>query len=170
MKDAISIERVNKLHPKIRLEVIDLIDKIEHSNPSFIVRVVQGLRTPEEQDHLYALGRTLPGKIVTNAKAWKSNHNYGLSFDFALMYDRDKNGTYESLSWATGEDFDNDKQADWMEVVNLFKSQGWQWGGDWTFKDFPHLEKTFSHSVNQLKAKFDSGNWFIDSGNKYINL
>lgn len=169
MKDTISIERVKLLHPQIRIEVADLIDKIEHSNP-FVVRIVQGLRTPEEQDHLYSLGRTLPGKIVTNAKAWKSNHNYGLSLDFALMYDRDHNGTYEALSWATGEDFDNDKQSDWMEVVNIFKANGWQWGGDWHFKDFPHLEKTFGHSVNQLKSKYDSGNLFIDSGIKYVNV
>mgnify|MGYP006053741235 CR=1 FL=1 len=33
------------------------------------------LRTNEEQDALYALGRTKPGSVVTNARAGQSSHN-----------------------------------------------------------------------------------------------
>lgn len=41
-----------------------------------------GLRSNEEQDRLYAQGRTAGGKIVTHAKAGQSFHNYGLAIDY----------------------------------------------------------------------------------------
>lgn len=36
-------------------------------------------RSPEEQTQLYAQGRTAPGRIVTNAKAGQSEHNFMLN-------------------------------------------------------------------------------------------
>lgn len=46
-------------------------------------------RSNEEQDRLYAQGRTSPGKIVTNAKAGQSKHNKKPSeaFDIAIIVD-----------------------------------------------------------------------------------
>ena len=78
MRDTpISLHRANLLHPAIRQEVIDTIGKIENNNfPSTIkIRIVQSLRTIEEQNELFAQGRTKPGKIVTNAKGGSSYHN-----------------------------------------------------------------------------------------------
>lgn len=43
------------------------------------------VRSNEEQDALYAQGRTVPGKIVTNAHAGQSAHNYGLAIDFVPL-------------------------------------------------------------------------------------
>ena len=43
------------------------------------------LRTGAEQDDLYKIGRTIPGKIVTNARAGQSLHNTGQAFDFVPM-------------------------------------------------------------------------------------
>ena len=43
------------------------------------------LRSMAEQDRLYAIGRTKPGKRVTNAKAGQSAHNFGLALDFVPM-------------------------------------------------------------------------------------
>src|SRR5881397_2564020 len=40
------------------------------------IRVISGLRTYDEQNDLYAQGRTEPGKIVTNARGGYSNHNF----------------------------------------------------------------------------------------------
>lgn len=169
MRDQISIERINKLHPAIKDEVGTMITHLENSHfPKTVqIRIVQGLRTFKEQDDLYALGRTKPGKIVTNAKGGQSIHNYGLAIDFALMYDKDKNGTFEILSWNTGEDFDGDKESDWQEVVKAFKGIGYVWGGDWTsFKDYPHLEKSFGKHWRDLliaynKKEFIPGTTFV---------
>ena len=51
-----------------------------------------------------------------------------------------------------------------MEVVNYFKSIGWEWGGDWkSFKDYPHLEKTFGYTWKTLKVKIDNGDFFTET-------
>jgi peptidoglycan L-alanyl-D-glutamate endopeptidase CwlK len=154
MRDQISIDRCNKLHPKIRQEAIAAIAKAEAGFPANMkIRVVQGLRTIAEQDALYAQGRTKPGQKVTNARGGSSYHNYGLAIDFAIMHDRDGNGSYEQLSWDTALDFDQDGVIDWQEVVKAFKEAGWEWGGDFrSFPDFPHVQKTFGYTVKQLKA------------------
>lgn len=51
------------------------------------VQISSGLRTPAEQDALYAQGRTEKGKVVTNARRWTSLHNYGLAVDVFFMVD-----------------------------------------------------------------------------------
>lgn len=151
MRDKISIDRVFLLHPKIRSEVMTLIDKAEAKLPNTAIRIVQGLRTFEEQNKLYAQGRTLPGNRVTNSKGGQSYHNYGLAIDFALLYDKDKNGNYESLSWDILKDFDKDGESDWMEVVDIFEDAGYTWGGRFqSIKDNPHLEKTFGYNWRVL--------------------
>lgn len=66
-------------------------------------KLYYGYRTPQESRLLYLQGRTMPGKIVTNAKPWQSVHNYGAACDFALMLGdgsltwETKNGEYDVL-------------------------------------------------------------------------
>ena len=107
---------------------------------------------------MYAKGRTKPGKIVTNAKAWESIHNYGLAADFVLLLDKNGDGIFEEFTYDMKKDFDGDKKADWMEVVGVFKEAGWEWGGDWKkFKDGPHLQFTFGFDWRTLKAIIEKG-------------
>lgn len=170
MKDAISLERCQKLHPAVRQEAIETLEKIETLFPPTVrVRVVQGLRTIEEQNELYAQGRTKPGKIITKAKGGKSFHNYGLAIDFAILYDKDGNGTFEELSWDIQQDFDIDGKKDWDEVRTSFEAVGWEWGGKWrTFKDYPHLQKTFGYTAAQLFVRYNR-NMFIPN-TRYVKL
>src|SRR5579859_3440231 len=42
------------------------------------IKIISGLRTYEQQDALYAQGRSKPGQIVTKAKGGQSNHNFGI--------------------------------------------------------------------------------------------
>jgi peptidoglycan L-alanyl-D-glutamate endopeptidase CwlK len=72
-------------------------------------------------------------------------------------------------------DFDKDGIADWMEVTNLFKSRGWEWGGDWkSFKDNPHFQMKkpngTSYSWRELKASIDNGNFILSDNIKYPKL
>ena len=56
------------------------------------------------------------------------------------------------VEWSRITDRDLDGVFDWMEVVDSFKRRGWKWGGDWkSFPDFPHFEKTFGYSTDQLR-------------------
>lgn len=49
------------------------------------IAVFEGWRSPARQDDLYAQGRTLPGRVITKARAWESLHNFGLAVDIANL-------------------------------------------------------------------------------------
>lgn len=136
--DKITLDRIQLLHPKLRAEAAKIYADICAAMPAGVVcRFTHTLRTNAEQDALYALGRTKPGKIVTNAKGGSSYHNYGLAVDFVLLV----NG---QVSWAV--------DKNWMAVIAIFESYGWESGHRWKFKDSPHVQKTFGKTIEQLKA------------------
>jgi len=171
MRDSLSISRVLLLHPAIREEVMSEITNLEEKVfPKTVkIRIVQSLRTIDEQNALYAQGRTAPGPVVTNAKGGTSFHNYGLAFDFAVMYDKDNNGTYEALSWDINYDFDKDGKKDWQEIVQPFKQLGYSWGGDWkSFQDNPHIEKPFGYTWKALLSKYHAKDFI--AGTNYIRI
>lgn len=154
--DKITLERIEKLHPKIRNKVKEDYLTINFRLPHGIrLRFSEGYRDPEYQARLYAQGRTDMSKPkVTNAKPGQSIHEYGLAFDFVLLYDRDRNGTYESASWRESEDFDKNGKKDWFEVVDFFKERGYKWGGSFkTIYDSPHFELTFGETWRTLQRK-----------------
>jgi peptidoglycan L-alanyl-D-glutamate endopeptidase CwlK len=177
MEDKITLNRIQQLHPKVKNEV-------EHIYRSQIVPALTGraicrfaytLRTFAEQDALFAQGRTKlfdnNGKrlgIVTKAKGGQSIHNYGLALDIVLLADNDNNNTFESASWNEVKDFDKDGKADWMEVVNILKSNGWEWGGNWKFKDSPHFQKDFGYTWKQLLDKHNRKDFI--PGTTYVNI
>ena len=163
--DKVSQDRIDQLHPSIRLDVSNLIEKINTKvlTGRAKVRIAQGLRTFAEQDALYAQGRTKPGKKVTNAKGGQSIHNYGLAVDIVLILDG------KTASWDEKSDFDRDQQSDWIEVVTEFKRAGFSWGGDWrSFKDMPHFEKTKGLTLKQIQDKYKRKDFIRNT--TYINL
>lgn len=165
--DKITIERIKTLHPKIRKEVSDMYNYVNEKllGKGVRLRFSYTYRTPEEQDKLF---KQKPK--VTNAKAWQSVHQYGLAFDIVLLLDKNNDDVFEEASWDIFKDFDKDKIADWMEVTNYFKSQGYEWGGDWKFKDNPHFQKTFNLTWQQMKSKIDAKDYILENNIKYINI
>lgn len=115
------------------------------------------LRTIEEQNLMYAQGRTFPGRKITNAKGGQSIHNYGFAVDICLIIDK------KEASWDTAKDWDNDKIADWYECVKIFAKHGWEWGGNWkNFKDLPHFDKRNFNNWRALsKLKKDKNGYVI---------
>ncbi len=95
------------------------------------MRVCQGVRSMEQQAALYAQGRTLPRRIVTDCDGIirKSPHQrradgFGHAADCCF----------------TGSDPFGIKQP-WAEFGELVKAQGLRWGGDFaTLKDYDHAE------------------------------
>ena len=167
--DKPTLDRIAKAHPRVRDELLKMYYEILGAlSGSAICRFAYVTRTFAEQAALYAQGRTAPGKIVTNAPAGLSIHNYSLAFDIVLLVDKDGNGTYESASWDTVTDFDGDGIADWLEIVAIATKYGWEWGGNWSsFKDLPHFQKTFGHKPSDLLVKYKAGD--LDS-NGYVNV
>lgn len=170
--DKLTVERIAKMHPKVREEVLEMYTYVNEKllGKGVRLRFAYTTRTKQEQTDLYALGRRKKGSKVTNAQWYQTFHfeSYGLAFDIVLLYDLDGNGTFETASWDMKKDFDNDKIADWMEVTNYFKSKGWDWGGDWKFKDAPHFEKVFNNKWQDLKLKYDNKE-FIE-GTQYVKI
>jgi peptidoglycan L-alanyl-D-glutamate endopeptidase CwlK len=86
-------------------------------------------RSPEEQQRLYAQGRTMPGQIVTELDGVKkkSNHNVlpARAVDFCVVI-------HGKVSWDV---------AEYEPVGALAEVRGLVWGGSWpNFKDAPHIE------------------------------
>ena len=142
--DNVTISRLAKLHPKLRDDVTKVITELNLIGIEF--RITQGLRTIEEQDKIYAQGRTIPGHIVSNAKGGQSFHNYGLALDFCLLH-ADK-----TISFNMKEDVNSDKINDWNQVVNGFKAYGWEWG-DRGYVDTPHVQKVFGLTPEKCLEK-----------------
>lgn len=149
--DAITLKRIQLLHPVLRDEVSELYKDIsERLTGRASCRFSHTLRTFKEQEDLYAQGRTKPGRIVTNAKSGRSWHNYGLAIDIVLLVGG-------GVSWDISTDFDNDGKSDWIEVVQVFKEYGWEWGGEWRFKDNPHFQKTLGLNINDTHKRYLAG-------------
>jgi peptidoglycan L-alanyl-D-glutamate endopeptidase CwlK len=99
-------------------------------------------RTFEEQDALYAQGRTKPGRKVTNAKGGWSWHNFRRAFDVAIR------------------DFPGDTTPDdvydgpWALVGALGEHLGLEWGGRWPHgADLPHFQMTRGMTLTQMNAR-----------------
>jgi peptidoglycan L-alanyl-D-glutamate endopeptidase CwlK len=171
MIDPITLTRIDTLHPAIRAEVKDIYTSqiVRALTSNVFCRFAYTLRTFQQQDTMYAQGRTVlfdsSGKRlgkITNAKGGQSIHNYGLALDIVLI-----NGN--SASWDVVKDYDGDGNPDWMEIVNIFKANGWKWGGDWiNLVDKPHFEKAFNYNWRDLLAKHEAHDFI--PGTTYVNL
>lgn len=126
--DNISEERLSEVHPELARRVRKLAEKCEANG--IILRVTQGLRTWDQQDLLYAQGRTTEGKIVTNAPGGYSMHQYALSVD---VVPADPNFPVFTPDW-------HSMDSRWQQVLLLAKTCHLAEGAEWrTFPDRPHL-------------------------------
>jgi peptidoglycan L-alanyl-D-glutamate endopeptidase CwlK len=91
-----------------------------------IVKVISGLRTYEEQDALYAEGRTTSGYKVTSARGGYSTHNFGIAFDIRI---------WASSGYQEGSPL-------YIAVGELGGNLGLEWGGK--SKSANHLPR-FGH-------------------------
>lgn len=113
---------VNNLVPKLKTLMNKFL--VECKKQGIDLIVTQGFRSTLEQNALYAQGRTMPGKIVTNAKWGQSAHNFGKAFDICFLVN--KKASYV---------------GDWVKVGAIGELCGLTWGGRWkSFPDKPHFE------------------------------
>ena len=90
------------------------------------------------QAALYAQGRTAPGRIVTNARAGQSFHNYRCAVDVVPLL-------HGKPVW-------DSKNSIWQDVGRIGKAAGLEWAGDWQrFKEYPHFQYTGGVTLAQLQ-------------------
>lgn len=100
-----------------------------------------GFRSFDDQEKLYAKGRSIPGSAVTNAKGGESAHNYGCASDWTIFDDK---GNPE---WLKKED------PLWDEYKTAIWKSGLRAGAD--FGDVDHNEYPIDCSWKRVKAVYD---------------
>lgn len=89
--------------------------------------VASGTRTQEQQHHLYLIGRTSPGRQVTNADRYMSAHVWGLARDYLIIGQNGRPAKAQDPRWAT--------------FGKLAKKCGLSWGGSFRkLVDSGHVE------------------------------
>lgn len=146
---------IKQCHPTLQELANKLI--IDCKRQGYNIGISECLRTIKEQDDLYAIGRTKPGKIVTNSKgsSFSSMHQWGVAFDF---YRNDGKGAY----------YDNDNF--FTKIGGIGKKLGLEWGGDWkSIIDKPHFQLSdWGSTTTKLKTLYTNPDKFILTWNGQI--
>lgn len=103
------------------------------------VKLVSGYRSFEEQNRLYALGRTKPGRIATKARGGYSWHNFGLAADYAFI-------SGGQLTW----------NGPWKLFGRIARECGLEWGGHWKkFPDRPHVQWRRGKTLAEMRRAME---------------
>lgn len=126
-------QELEDLRPLVKRKQAELISLA--TKAGFPIRATSGFRSANEQNALYAQGRTKPGPIVTNAKGGQSLHNHGVAFDVCFISKTPYDGP-------------------WEELGKLGESIGLEWGGRWpAFVDKPHFQLMFNYTLKDFQEK-----------------
>lgn len=138
--------------PELLKKEKQLVEECEKEGISITIN--SDVRTVDEQDELYAQGRSKSGNVVTNAKGddYNSDHQWGIAFDVYVNGENGEN-TYT----------DPDYEDEWDKVGEIGKGLGLGWGGDYeTFVDKPHfyLEE---YDTKTLKEEYGTPDKFSET-------
>lgn len=91
-------------------------------------------RSNQEQDALYAQGRTTAGHIVTNCKGGQSAHNFTINgFPAAKAFD--------IVPIVNGKPDWESKDPIWQQLGDIGNSVGLNWAGRWAhMREYPHFQ------------------------------
>ena len=121
---------MNGLHPRL-IQLIGVVsDRMRSAGHP--IRVIGGLRTAEEQNRLWQLGRSQRGKVVTNCDGYKLKSNHQAKAD----------GWGHAVDVCfEGDDPFGDRQPWKLLGETVAAVGGLRWGGSWLrFPDRPHIE------------------------------
>lgn len=136
-------QRLDGVHPDLIAKLSRIFVKMQAAGHQMFV--VMGVRTVAQQQALYALGRTQPGRIVTmkNGTTNPSNHQphadgYGHAVDCAF--------------WGVSQPFD--ATLPWETYGEAVEAEGLTWGGRWTHPhDSPHAELSDATAAQDATVK-----------------
>ncbi len=128
--------KLNELDPIVEAAALKAIAECETKGMKVLVSCTY--RSGEEQNALYAQGRTKPGMKVTNAKAGQSFHQYRVALDL-----------YPLIG---GKPDFSGRAPEWEKIAGIFKKHGFEWAGDWTrFRELPHFQMTKGHTLGYFQ-------------------
>ena len=130
---------LKQLLPGVAVLARRVLDDMEKSGHPMVI--VQSYRSIATQNRLYAMGRTRPGKRVTNARGGYSWHNYRVAVDCAFIAGR-------TVTW----------EGPWDLYGRSGQKHGFIWGGTFRSRpDSPHLE--FHPGVTLRDARMNTHRW-----------
>jgi peptidoglycan LD-endopeptidase CwlK len=143
----VSSRRIIDCHPLLQPLVQSFLMNCSRAGVDALITCTW--RSHGEQDELYAQGRTKPGKIVTNARAGQSAHNYTLNgLPAALAIDVVPMRFGKPVWGLTGNGIDDDPTDDdkddlelWERVRKAGEDAGLVSASRWKgFPEWPHFE------------------------------
>jgi len=147
---------IDKLHPLVREKAELFVEKCRAAGLN--VLILDTLRTPKEQDDLFAKGRDEngnivdPKKVVTYArgKDCQSMHQLGLALDFCCGI--------KGKEWDNSDGF-FDKCGVIAESIGFF------WGGRFTKPkgDYGHIEFRGFGTTKEIIGRWQTPDFFIKS-------
>ncbi|HYK43683.1 MAG TPA: M15 family metallopeptidase [Parafilimonas sp.] len=145
--DARSEGNIITLLPKAQIEARKFLQLCKNAGKD--VRIISGTRTYNEQNTIYAQGRTTPGPVVSHARGGQSNHNFGIAWDIGIF----NNGSYST----------NDEEYISLAETILPNITTLEWGGNWhSIKDNPHYQlKAVSNDVGDIRLLFENGQVYV---------
>ena len=127
---------INDLNPRVAEMCNEFVNCCKAAGIDILI--TSTYRDCNSQAKLYALGRSKPGKKVTNAKPGYSFHNFKVAFDFVPI----KNG---KAQW-------ND-MALFTQCGEIAERCGLEWAGRWkSFKELAHCQFTGGLTLAQFRA------------------
>lgn len=127
---------IKDLKPKVQA-MLGLLIKQAKDKFKYDIICTQGYRSIAEQNALYAQGRTVKGKIVTQAKGGQSFHNFGVAFDICFV--ENKKAVYPPSN-----------DVKWKNVAALAQKLGLEWG-DRGYVDIPHFQYRAGYSLEDFQ-------------------
>lgn len=122
MADPLHRLKLELLYPPFVSRLRQALEECDTLGATYVA--TRGARSFTEQATLYFQGRTMPGKIVTQARAGYSAHNYGLAVDFCRFFD-------DVPSWET---------QDYETLGEACERAGLAWGHRFSHDDPDHIQ------------------------------
>jgi peptidoglycan L-alanyl-D-glutamate endopeptidase CwlK len=129
-------ELINLLNPKVKELCKEHLKRFKEVT-GYGLYITSTYRSIEEQNKLYAQGRTVKGAVVTNAKGGYSYHNFRVAYDVCPL----KNG-----------------KLDWNDIVLFYTAGaigehlGLEWGHRFkSLDDKPHYQVTQGLSLADFR-------------------
>ena len=135
----INSRKIEDLHPKVQPLAKQWKERCDKElGPGITVLITSTYRDNASQDALYAIGRTVTGKKVTNAKAGQSFHNYRVALDFVPCI-------HGKPLW---------NRLDLFEKAGVIaESLGFTWAGRWKgkFRESAHIQYTNGKTLKDFQ-------------------
>lgn len=132
----INSRSLDELHPIAKERVEHFLRLCKENGIDLLV--TSTYRDHESQTALYEQGRTTAGKVVTNAKAGDSWHNWRCAVDVVPLINGKPN-------W-------DGSDPVWGRLGELGEQAGLEWAGRWrTFKELAHFQYTGGLTLTDLK-------------------